>query len=144
MSGALNEAGATLALNKVFRNTGTSPSTLYAGLATVAIDKDDTLAQITELSTSGYTREVITFGAPTTGNDGTDDYVEVANDLEAVFDLSADAPSVAFGFVTDASAGTSGTIYWRGTGSAVDPASTEDIKLAVGDVKIRIAVSPER
>lgn len=127
MAGEFSTAGAELALNKVFRDSGTSPTTLYLGLATAALTDTSTLGTITEVSTAGYSRQTVAFDAPT------GDPSMVDNSADVTFGpFTADPPSVAYAFVTDAESGTTGTIYAYWSGTAVDAASSESIKVAAG------------
>lgn len=129
MAGELTQAGAELALNKVFRNTGTSPSSLYVGLATAPVTDTDTLASITEMTTAGYARQAITFGAPS------GDPSAIANSGDVTFGpFTADPPSIAYAFITDAASGTSGTIYALFAGTPVDAEEDESIRIVAGDL----------
>lgn len=129
MAGELTTAGANLALNRTFRNTGTSPTTLYLGLATVALTDASTLGDITEVSTAGYARQAVVFTAPA------GDPSAIENTAQIDFGpFSANPPAVAFAFVTDAASGTSGTIYAFWSGTSVDAGSGESIRVAAGDL----------
>lgn len=126
MAGQFTTVGANRALDRVFRQAG---ETLYLGLATAPLDDNSTLASITELTTSGYTREVIAFAAPT------GDPSLISNTAEIRFGpLVDDPPAVAHAFVTDAASGTTGTIlaYWSGT--IVDAVAEESITVPVGNL----------
>ena len=129
MAGQLSQAGAVLALNKVFRNTGTSPAALYLGLATAAITDTDTLSTITEVATAGYSREGITFDAQA------GDPSAISNSVDVLFGpFSADPPAVGYCFVTDAASGTGGTIYAFWDGTAVDATTGDYIRIVAGDL----------
>ena len=129
MGGQFTTAGSDLAVNRVFRNTGTSPTSLYLGLATAAVTDSSTLASITEVTTAGYSRQAVTFAAPSGDPSAT------SNTADITFGpFSADPPSIAYAFVTDAASGTSGTIYAYWDGTAVDAASSESIVVRSGDL----------
>ena len=129
MGGQYTTAGANLAIDKTLRNTGTSPTSLYLGLATVAVTDASTLASITEVTTAGYSRQAVTFSAPSGDPSAT------ANTADVTFGpFSADPPSIAYAFVTDAASGTSGTIYAYWDGAAVDAATSESIVVRAGDL----------
>lgn len=133
-TGALTQAGGNLALNRVARNTGSSPTTVYLGLATVAVTATDTLASITEVTTAGYSRQAVTFGAPS-GSDPT----VIANTNALTFGpFSADPPSVAYAFLTDAASGTTGTIYARWTDTAEDAGTSESLSVPIGELQLGI------
>ena len=136
MAGGWTGSGAQLVLNRLLRNTGTVPSTLYLGLATVAVTATDTLATITEVSTAGYARQAVTFAAASGTNPAT-----VSNSGAVTFTFSADPPSITYAFITDAASGTSGTIYYRWTGTAVDAGTGESIEVAAGALVVNEATA---
>lgn len=134
MAGGWTASGAQLVLNRILRNTGTVPATLYVGLATVAVTATDTLSTITEVATAGYGRQAVTFGAASGTNPAT-----VSNSGALTFTFSGDAPATAYAFLTDASSGTAGSIFYRFTGNTVDPGSTESIEIAAGALVVNEA-----
>lgn len=132
--GAFTKAGAELLLNRGMRNTGSAVTQWYLGLATVAVTATDTLGTITEVSTAGYSRQPVTIGAPS----GTDPVI-VASTGAAVFGpFSADPPSVAYGFLTDAASGTTGIIGARWTDAAEDAGTSESLSVPAGEMQIGI------
>lgn len=134
MAGALTKAGAELALNRSLRNTGTAPTSLYLGLATVPVTATDTLATITEVTTAGYSRQAVTLGAPS----GSDPVVLANTNAQTFGPFSADPPAIAYAFVTDAASGTTGTIYARWTDTAEDAATSESLQVPTGSLQIGI------
>lgn len=134
---ALTQAGAELAGNKVLRNTGTSPTTWYLGLATSAVSATTTLATVSEVTTAGYARQACTFNAPSGSNPVT--FALAADEVFGPF--SADPPSIGYAFLTDASSGTVGTIYARWSGVAVDAGNGESLTVKAGTLTIYIATA---
>lgn len=133
MAGELTTAGANLALNRVFRNTGTSPTTVYLGLATAPLTDASTLADITELTTAGYARQAVTFTAPS------GDPAAIENTAEIAFGpFTANPPPLAYAFITDAASGTIGTIYAYWSGIAVDVDINDEIVVSPGDLDFSI------
>ena len=133
IGGQFTTAGSDLAINKTLRNTGTSPTSLYLGLATAAVTDASTLASITEVTTAGYSRQAVTFTAPSGDPSAT------ANSADITFGpFSADPPSIAYAFVTDAASGTAGTIYAYWDGTAVDAGSGESIVVRAGDLDFTV------
>lgn len=108
MAGQLSNAGEELALNMLFRNTGTKPTNVYLGLTTVAVAEANGLADITEEGDATYARQEITFAAPAQeGGKGT-----VKNSAAINFGpwtANALAP-ITHAFITDVSTGTAGVI----------------------------------
>ena len=110
MSGELANEGSDLALNLVFRNTGTKPATVYLGLATVTIEDTDTLATITEEDDGNYVRQAITFAAP--ADDG--GVQKVKNSVAIEFPAwAANASEITDCFITDVESGTEGDLISR-------------------------------
>lgn len=132
MAGGWTATGAALAQNRTLRNTGTAPTTLYVGLATVAVGATDTLSTITEVTTAGYSRQAVTFSAPS----GTSPSA-ISNTAEITFGpFTADPPAVAYAFLTDAASGTAGSIYYRWTGTSVDAGLNESLRIAASSLVI--------
>jgi hypothetical protein len=139
LPGALTQAGANLAHNKVLRNSGTSPTTLYLGLATAVVGATSTLASITEVTTAGYARQPVAFSAPS----GSSPVVAV-NSADVTFTFStdppADPPAISYAFLTDAASGTSGIIFARWTSPApVDAAVGESLRVAAGALVLNLS-----
>lgn len=134
---ALSKAGAELALNSVCRNTGTRPTAWYIGLATSAVAAGTTLASVAELTTAGYARVAVTFNAPS----GTSP-VTVVQSADLTFGpFSADPPSTAYAFLTEAASGTSGSIWARWTGTAFDAGLGESVTIPAGTLSLYIATA---
>lgn len=107
-SGEANTLGAGKAIDAMTGRATQSARTMYVGLATVAVTDADTLSTITEVSTAGYARQAVTFGAPS------GDPQVSANSAPVSFGpFTADPPSVGYGFLTSAASGTSGEIVYR-------------------------------
>jgi hypothetical protein len=107
MAGELSTAGATLALNLLFRNTGDKPTKVYLGLATATMNDSTTLSTVTEEDDSNYQRQEITFGAPT----DVSGKQTIKNSNTISFGPYAAAGSaVTYCFITDVASGISGTI----------------------------------
>jgi hypothetical protein len=138
MPGELSNAGADLALNRVFRNTGTSPTALYLGLATAAINDSSTLSTISEVTDSGYSRQAVTFSAP--ADDGAGKRV-VKNSADITFGpWAANQPSaITYCFVTDVQTGTSGTIWaWWQLDAQKTPAAGETLRFPANNLTMSL------
>lgn len=130
MAGEFSNAGADIALNKVFRDAGV---TLYMGLATVPVTDGMDLSQITEVSSAGYARKQVVFTAPA------GDPRQVENNAQIEFGpFTADPPAVAYAFCTDVAAGAVGAIRSHWAGNVVDAALNESIRIAAGALKIGV------
>lgn len=69
MAGNLTNIGEELALNMLFRDTGTMPSSIELGLATNDIDSsalgdESTFSDVTEEDDEGYAKQEVTFTSP--------------------------------------------------------------------------------
>ncbi|MPZ13753.1 MAG: hypothetical protein GEU73_04915 [Chloroflexi bacterium] len=109
---------------------------LYVGLATVQVTATDTLATITEVTTAGYARQAVTWGAG-----AGDAPAVIANSglLTFDFDPAADPPSTQYAFLTDAASGTVGDIVYRwSANAAVDGGADEDYQIAIGALQVSV------
>lgn len=134
MAGSLSNAGEELALNMLFRNTGTKPSAVYLGLATSAVGESDGLGDITEEDDAGYSRLEVTFGAPSQ----VEGAATVENSAQLEFGpWSAEADNaITHAFLCDAETGTSGDILaWFELPNSKQPVSGESLIVTVGDCK---------
>jgi hypothetical protein len=124
-TGSFTNAGATLALNFLFRirNTATRPTRLYLGLAKTAgtITRASTLTNIAafEVADANYARLALDNGSST-------DYLGAPSDSGSNMQITNSAQTFTFGgagfatgseavnqaFICDASSGTSGTVYF--------------------------------
>lgn len=132
MPGELSNAGADLALNAVFRSGGPGPATVYLGLATAPVNDASTLLNISEVTDTGYSRQAVTFTAPT--DDGSGKRI-VRNAADVTFGPWAanQATAITYCFVTDAQSGTTGTIYaWWQLDVPKQPVGGETLKFAAG------------
>ena len=110
MSGELANEGADLSLNLLFRHTGTSPTTVFLGLATATVVDTDTLATITEENDANYVRKAITFGAPA----DVSGVQKIKNSVAVAFDAwNADAIEITGCFITNVETGTGGLVISR-------------------------------
>jgi len=110
MSGELADEGADFALNILFRHTGTTPGTVYLGLATATILDTDGLADITEEDDGNYVRQAITFGAPA----DVGGVQKVKNSVAVAFAAwDSDGSEITDCFITDVETGTGGKLMSR-------------------------------
>lgn len=109
MPGSLTRYGEQLALNLLFRKTGTAPTDLFLGLATAEIYDTSTLATISEVVDTHYNRQLVSFTAPAVG---ADNKTAIQNTVDVSFGPWANiSPSaITHCFVCDVIAGTSGNI----------------------------------
>jgi hypothetical protein len=128
MAGELTTAGANIALDAVNGRATQTARTTYLALLTVAGTDANTIAQLTEVTTAGYSRQAVTWGAPT------GDPAVAANTNAMTFGpFSADPPSVGFLGLVSAASGTSGDFLYRWTAdTARDGISGDSITVAIG------------
>lgn len=138
MSGQLTQYGANRAITAGVGQAVSASAAMYLALATALPGTPDTgtLADFnqTELTTTGYSRQAVTWTEPS------GDPSEVENAAEIAFGpFSADPPEVQYIFLTDAASGTSGNVlaYWTAD-AARDAGNGDEIKIAAGDLKISV------
>lgn len=108
-TGELTNEGADFALNFLLRNTGSSPTVLYFGLATTELTDTTDLATVIEPVDASYARQAVSFSAP-----ANDTGVETCNNSnQLTFDFTTGGIGIVGGFLTDAASGTTGKIYVR-------------------------------
>lgn len=137
MAGSLTDAGEMLALNLLFRNTGTMPSNIYLGLATATIDDTDDLSTITEEDDSAYARQAVTFTTPADNGSGA---MEITNDAAIEFGPwgSVADNAVTYAFLTDAQTGNTTSdgdiLAWFELPQSKTPASGETLTVPLNEL----------
>ena len=127
MAGEFSSVGAGYALDIVTgRNAGPGARTMYLALLSAAPTDTSTLATMTEISTSGYSRQTIAFSAPAGDPSSTN------NTAQLTFGpFSADPPNITHCALVSASSGTTGDITaWWSLTAAKDPANGESLQFA--------------
>lgn len=129
MSFEFSRVGAQYALDIVTgRNAGPGARTTYMALLTAAPTDASTLATMTELATAGYSRQAVTFTAPSAA-----DPPETHNSGVLTFGpFSADPPNVTHWALVSAASGTTGDfLAWGALTSARDGQTNDSIQVAV-------------
>lgn len=120
--------GAQYALDIVSgRNAGPGARTTYLALLTSAPTDASTLGTMSEVSTSGYARQAVTWSAPSAA-----DPPESHNSGAVTFGpFSADPPNVTHYALVSASSGTTGDfLAWGAWATARDAASGDSLQVA--------------
>lgn len=125
MAGELSNYGADLALNMLFRNTGTKPAAVYLGLSTSALsDTIVSTASASEVVDTGYARQAITFGAPadvsskeTIKNTGALTYGPFVTG----------GMTISYAFITDAASGAGNIIAWMSLSASKIPGAGDTL-----------------
>jgi hypothetical protein len=109
----------------------------YLALATglPALPDTATLAAYVakELTTAGYARVAVSWGAASGGG--------IANDAAVAFGpFTADPPEATHAFLTDAASGTTGNVmaYWAITAPAPDADTGQSISFAIGNLTMTV------
>lgn len=110
----------------------------YLGLATTDPGENPTLGSITEVTTSGYSRQLVTIGAASDAST-----TQASNsDIETWGPFTADPPSIGWAFLTDASSGITGTVLYRWKFDTARDASINDsLQVAVSALLAQISDS---
>jgi hypothetical protein len=131
----MTNAAEVIALNATFRANGT---TYYIGLATAAILDTSTLATISEVTDTAYTRQVITFNAPVLGGDGK---TGITNSATINFPAWAanQASPITYAFITTVPSAKTGDIlaYFPLT-TSISPTATQPASIASGVANIKL------
>lgn len=109
---------------------------LYVGLCTSLPGQNDTLATITEISDSNYSRKAITLGEVVTEADGS----YRANTNTITFDFAEYSGQIAYYFITDVQSGTAGSLIFGDQLSRVVSVEPGDsIRFPAGGIKIKVS-----
>ncbi len=134
MAGKLTQHGHMRAVCAGVGGAINAAAAVYLALATAepAGPGTATLAVFSanELTTSGYARQQVTWGAP--GTAGT-----INNTEPLTFGFDADPPTVTHCFICDTSTGASGTVlaYWT-LATALDATASDEIRFAATDLEM--------
>ena len=128
MAGEATTQGANIALDAINGRATQTARTTYLALLTVAGTDANTIAALTEVTTAGYARQAVTWGAPT------GDPSVAANTAVITFGpFTADPPSIGFLGLVSSASGTTGDFLYRWTAdTARDGISGDSITIAVG------------
>ena len=128
MPGEASSVGAGIALDAMSGRATQSARTTYIALLTAAPTDASTLATMSEITTAGYARQAITWGAPS-GDPRT-----TSNTATITFGpFTADPPNVTHAALVSALSGTTGDlIYFWTLDVAKDAALNESIQIAAG------------
>lgn len=136
MTGQFTTRGRNRAVNAGIGNSESAESALYLALATALPTGPGTASLASfnahEITTSGYSRQAITWGAASSGT--------ISNAGTVLFGVfNADPPNVGFIWQCDSSLGTTGNVvaYWT-LGTALDASGGDFIQFSPGDVKIAV------
>ena len=128
MPGEASTVGAGKALDAINGRATQTARTVYLCLLSAAPTDAATIATLTEITTAGYARIAVTFGAPTG-----DPQVAANTNAMTFGPFSADPPNVTHLALVSAASGTTGDfLYWWTADSARDAASGDSITVAIG------------
>ena len=136
MTGQLTTRGRNRAINAGIGNSESAESAMYLALATALPTGPGTasLASFSahEITTDGYSRQAVTWGAASGGTISSAGTV-----LFGVF--NADPPNVPYMWECDTSVGTTGNViaYWT-LGTALDAAGGDYIQFSPGDIVMAV------
>ena len=128
MPGEATQQGASIALDAINGRATQTARNTYLALLTVAATDVNTIAQLTEVVTSGYARQQVTWGAPS------GDPTVAANSAVITFGpFTADPPNIGFLALVSSASGTAGDLLYRWTAdTARDGILGDSITIAAG------------
>lgn len=134
MPGELSQRGAELALDAVNGRVAASARTTYLAALTAAPNDQTTLATMAEVTTAGYSRQAVTWGAPA------GDPSVAANTNTVTFGpFTADPPNVTHVALVSAASGTTGDfLFWWALDTAKDAAINESIQFNAGTLTMQL------
>jgi hypothetical protein len=125
MAGELSTTGANIALDAATGRATQSSRTTYLALLTSAPSDSTTLATMAELTTAGYSRQSVTWSAPT------GDPAETHNTAALTFGpFTADPPNITHCALVSAASGTTGDfiMHWELT-TARNPLTDDSVQV---------------
>lgn len=126
MAGQASTVGSHIALDAMSGRATQTARNTYLALLTAAPDDATTLSTMTEVSDAGYTRQQVTWTAPSaesTENSGTLTFGP----------FSGDPATVTHCALVSAASGTTGDfIFWWSLTASKDPAANDSITFAAG------------
>lgn len=128
MAGELSQTGANNALDAVSGRATQTARTTYLALLSAAPSDTTTVATMTEITTAGYSRQAVTWAAPS------GDPSSTSNSGVLTFGpFTADPPNVTHCALVSSASGTTGDflMHWSFT-TARDAASGDSATVAVG------------
>lgn len=126
MAGEASTVGANNMLDAASGRVTQTSRTTYLALLSAAPTDATTLATMTEISTSGYSRQAATWSAPS----GDPSETHITADL-TFGPFTADPPNITHCALVSASSGTTGDfIWWWALTTARDPATGDSLKFA--------------
>ena len=134
MPGEASSVGAGIALDAMSGRATQSARTTYLALLTAAPTDASTIGTLSEITTAGYARQAVTWGAPA------GDPRVSANSATVTFGpFTADPPNVTHCALVSSASGTSGDlIYFWTLDTAKDAALNESIQVAAGGLTMSL------
>lgn len=128
MAGEASNVGAGIGLDAMTGRATQTARTTYLALLTAAPSDSTTLATMSELTTSGYSRQSVTWNAPSG-----DPRVTSNTNTITFGPFTADPPNVTHMALVSAASGTTGDfIYFWTADVARDAANGDSIQVAIG------------
>lgn len=128
MPGEASSVGAGIALDAMSGRATQTARTTYLALLTAAPTDSSTVGTLSELTTAGYSRQSVTWGAPA------GDPRVISNTNTITFGpMTADPPNVTHAALVSSASGTGGDlIYFWTLDAAKDAAINESMQVAAG------------
>jgi hypothetical protein len=134
MAGEASSVGAGIALDAISGRATATARTTYLALLSAAPTDATTLATMTELTTAGYSRQTVTWSAPS------GDPRVSSNTATITFGpFTADPPNTTHVALVSASSGTSGDFLYSWTlDAARDPATNDSLQIAASALVMQL------
>lgn len=134
MAGQLSTVGSNIALDAATGRATQTARTVYLALLTVAPTDSTTVASMTEVTTTGYSRQSCAFAAPS------GDPATTSNTATITFGpFTADPPSIAYAALVSSASGTGGDFiaYWTAD-VAQDATTGQSIQVSAGALTLAV------
>lgn len=134
MAGQLSTVGSNIALDAATGRATQTARTVYLALLTVAPTDSTTVASMTEVTTTGYSRQACAMSAPS------GDPATTSNTATITFGpFTADPPSIAYAALVSSASGTGGDFiaYWTAD-VAQDATTGQSIQVSAGALTLAV------
>ena len=134
MPGEATSVGAGKALDAINGRATQTARTTYVALLTVAATDANLISELTEVTTSGYARQSVTWSAPTG-----DPQVSSNTNAMTFGPFTADPPNITHLALVSSASGTSGDLLYRWQADTTRDGITNDsITIAVGALSMSL------
>lgn len=138
MPGQFSDAGSNRALDAVTGRATVSSATTYLALLTAAPGDTTTLSGLTEYGATGYSRQAVTWSAPTLNGSNVPETSNTGTVSFGPFTASATGTITHAALVTAASGTTGSVLAWWELDASRTPSTNDSVEITTGNLKLSV------